>query len=342
MLEFSKKVYENMRNYYLYVFKAKNNFGISKIKSIKMKLKGFTPDHYTLYELDKNNPKEYFTEMDRWATRKVNGYYRFILDDKLMFYEMFHQYLNIPKNLFWITNGSFLKMDGTKLNRNDIKKIIKEHKSIFMKPVKGGEGRGVYNIRYDQNYYLNDKKMNIQDLLSFLQKEENVVATKTIEQHNYAKEVYPKSVNTIRVITTYNNATNKANIPDAMHRFGSTKTGFIDNVSSGGLFAVIDVKTGVLSEAKNYQNESYTHHPDTNKKISGMKVPYWEELKETCLEIAERFPYIPYMSWDVVITEDTFYIIEINTSTGLTLLQMQGGKKDSELGKFLKSTKLVK
>ena len=76
--------------------------------------------------------------------------------------------------------------------------------------------------------------------------------------------------------------------------------------------------------------------------IEGQKVPKWEELKEMCISVASKFSYIPYMAWDIVITENGFKVIEINASTDLTLVQMWDGKRNSELGKFFKTEKIIK
>ncbi len=42
------------------------------------------------------------------------------------------------------------------------------------------------------------------------------------------------------------------------------------------------------------------------------------------------------MAWDIVITEDSFSVIEINASTGIDLIQLWGGEKNKELGRFYK------
>lgn len=105
---------------------------------------------------------------------------------------------------------------------------------------------------------------------------------------------------------------------------------------------MIDIKQGILSEAKNYKNEVHEIHPDSKVKIKGQKVPKWEELKKMCRHVASQFPYIPYMAWDIVITQNGFKVIEINASTGLTLLQMWEGKRNTELGSFLKTQGMIK
>lgn len=340
------KLKRKLKSFYLYytqILKAPNDFNIERKKSIKMKLNGFTPEQYILYGFDKgNNPKDYINEIERWNTREVNGYYKNVLDDKLLFYEMFHKYIDIPQNLFWIKNRKILDMNGNLLTKEQIAKIIKNTEIIFIKPVIGGGGRGVYKVSYKENFLLNNKQIEFEELLEYMKQENDVVATEGIEQYGYANKIYPNSVNTIRILTTYNLETNNVSIPEALHRFGTEQTQPVDNASVGGLFSIIDIDTGKLSEAKNIYNEVYEIHPNSGVEIKNQIIPKWKELKSMCLKVASEFPYIPYMAWDIVITEKDFKIIEINASTDLFFFQMWEGKRDSELGDFFRANGVMK
>jgi len=162
------KLKRKLKSFYLYytqILKAPNDFNIERKKSIKMKLNGFTPEQYILYGFDKgNNPKDYINEIERWNTREVNGYYKNVLDDKLLFYEMFHKYIDIPQNLFWIKNRKILDMNGNLLTKEQIAKIIKNTEIIFIKPVIGGGGRGVYKVSYKENFLLNNKQIEFEEI----------------------------------------------------------------------------------------------------------------------------------------------------------------------------------
>lgn len=48
------------------------------------------------------------------------------------------------------------------------------------------------------------------------------------------------------------------------------------------------------------------------------------------------------MSWDIVPTEDDFYVLEINASTGLTLIQIFSPQRYTKLGEFFRKNGIVK
>lgn len=328
--------------YYHKILKSKNSFNVSMLKSVKMKLTGFTIDQYTLYNFKRNDSQNYITELERWKSREINGDYAIVLDDKLLFYEIFNEYLSIPKNLFWVKNNKLLNLKGGNLSDKELEILIKKYKDIFVKPVNSGGGIGVFKVSYEDGYFIDSESVSFEHVVKFIKTQDNVVGSPGISQHDYSKNIYPQSINTLRILTLYDTMTNTVSIPEAIHRFGNSKTGPVDNASRGGLFSVINVNTGVLTESKNYENEIYVEHPDTNIKIKGTKIPGWLQVKEEVINFSEKFPYIPFMAWDIVITKDGFEVIEINASTDITFFQMWEGKRNSELGKFYKSKGVTK
>ncbi len=310
-----------------------------------MKLKGFTPDEYILYNLQENDINNYISEKERWYTRKTNNKYAIILDDKLIFYEIFKKYLKIPMNVFYIRYKKVIDLSGNVIDYRTLKSIIKRKKILFLKPIVGGSGKGIFKISFENNFKVNDKIIKFEDLYNRIINSNNFVATKAIKQNGYANEIYPKSVNTIRIITLYDANTSTVCISDALHRFGTSKSKPVDNAGSGGIFAKINVSTGELGEARDYNNGYYLNHPDSNKPIKGIMIPNWMRIKSKCENIAKLFPYIPYipyMAWDIAVNGDEIEVIEINASTGLTLFQMFEGKRFSKLGEFLREKESIK
>lgn len=308
-----------------------------------MKLKGFTPDQYILYNLKKNNIDDYISEKERWYSRRINKQYTVVLDDKLIFYEVFSKYLNIPENIFFVRNKKFIDLKGNELSFKVVKDIIELNKEIFVKPIIGGGGKGVFKIGVkSNNFYLNGNKISEVELSELLLSRDNHVANPAVEQSTFSKSFYPDSVNTIRLVTTYDYNISKSIATNALHRFGTSKTGVVDNASSGGLFSEIDISTGIMSEARNYLNEKFPRHPDTNCEIEGVKIPKWDEIVSECLEVAQLFPFIPYMAWDIVLTNEGISVIEINASTDLLLIQIFRGMRNSQLGYFLESQGCLK
>ena len=57
-------------------------------------------------------------------------------------------------------------------------------------------------------------------------------------------------------------------------------------------------------------------HPDSGIAIEGI-VPNWGKIKAGILEISQYIFPLEYLGFDVVITEDSFTILEINTHQDL-------------------------
>lgn len=137
-----------------------------------------------------------------------------------------------------------------------------------------------------------------------------------IRQHPYASSIHPHCVNTIRVLTLKDPETGRHFVAGAAHRFGTQRTGCVDNFSFGGLSALVDIETGILSAAKSnpgfYQCNRHPRHCDSGAAIEGVSVPYWEQAKDWCLKVAAAIPGIVHVGWDVAITADGPVIVEGN------------------------------
>lgn len=316
---------------------------ISFKNKLKMNLKGFTADQYVRFNLEQNNINEYVSELERWKTRKINGRFNILLDDKLLFHEVFHRYINIPKNITWIIKGNYLDLKGSLLNRTEFLDIVKDQKKLILKPVvQGGSGKGVLLLTYrDGKILLDGKTILEKDVYEYLKIYDDYVVSEHVEQHYYSSNIFDQSVNTIRVVTAFEN--DGARLIDAVHRFGLKKTAPVDNASKGALVSKIDLKTGILGESKTFfEMESTSIHPDTRVDIAGVKIPNWNEVKKTLLETHGHFPYLKFVAWDVVITESGFAVIEGNASTGLNLFQLWEGIRNKRLGNFYKKQGIIK
>lgn len=89
----------------------------------------------------------------------------------------------------------------------------------------------------------------------------------------------------------------------------------------------IDVATGTLGQGVSYPTAGklvwQSHHPDTGAPIEGVRIPGWEGVRDGVLRAAKMLSFLPYLGWDVVVTDgnDGFTVVEGNTSLDLDLLQ---------------------
>lgn len=336
------KIKQKYEEFYIFrkkIWGAENFYKIPFFKRIIMSINGFTANQYVRYELYKNDKSEYISEMERWKTRKINRRYNITMDDKLIFQEVFGKYVNTPRNFGWINDKKIFDLTGKCISEDDFLSLLIKQKKIVIKPTYGtGGGRGVHIVeKLDNGIYIDKKLIDNDELCNRIYSLDDYIICEFINQHQYASDIFDKTTNTIRLITIINSNDGTARITNALHRIGVESSIPVDNVLQGGLVAKIDLKTGVIGKAKSYYTTSeFSNHPESKAKIEGVQVPFWDTVKKKIIEVAENFPYIYFMAWDIVITEDSFSVIEINASTGIDLIQLWGGEKNKELGRFYK------
>ena len=126
--------------------------------------------------------------------------------------------------------------------------------------------------------------------------EECVTATEEISKFN------PDSLNTIRVVTFSNGK--EAKVFGSFIRFGR-KGKCIDNAHAGGVFAQIDVNTGIIeSNGINTDGGEFERHPDSGISFKNYQIPQWEDIKQFCSKAALKVKDVKVCGWDVCVRQD--------------------------------------
>ena len=198
----------------------------------------------------------------------------------------------------------------------EIKKFVKKcSNKVISKTVSGFGGNGI--LFWDCT---NPKKVD--ELYNYAQKNNPIVIEEILNQ---TKEMHVfsnyGSVNTVRIITIIDE-TGKPHIASAVFRIGR-QSSTVDNYSSGGMAAPIDVETGIIFRpAINKIGKEFIVHPDSQKQIVGFKIPDWENYKKFALKLAKKFPTMRYVGWDIIKnTNGDFVIIEGNKDAGVDCLE---------------------
>lgn len=246
--------------------------------------------------------------------------------------EYLHYFMN--KDEFNTKFNNYIKRDWIKVNNIDKEKVInfmKKHNVFMAKPINGGCGHGIKKINI-QKYDSLDEVYN-----TLVQKENNFELEEIIKQHQKVSEIYPNSINTVRVVTIVTTKEGKSvlTIPKkerngielvphiicAYFRIGNGKC--VDNFNSGGMVAPIDENTGIVSQsAIDKAKNIYEKHPQTGTTIKGFKFPYWEETLELCKKASKEIPEMGYVGWDVAITPDGPLLVEGNEFPGHDIYQL--------------------
>lgn len=261
---------------------------------------------YLLCEFYNLTPEQRAT----YVTRSVNNtmvkllndpeYYRFF-DYKSTFYRTFADFIG----------REWLEFSGA--TREQLADFIRGKDAVIVKPDDGTGGKGVEKLS------LADFS-GADELFDKLKEDRIGVVEEVLKQHPDLDRLNPYSINTLRVVTIRNDS--GGHILYAHLRVGNGGRP-VDNLHSGGMFAPIDIDTGVIQyPAYDKDRKTYEKHPMTGVAIQGLRIPLWEQAKEMCLRASEVVPQMRYVGWDVAVTPERPVLVEGNNLPGYDILQM--------------------
>lgn len=260
-------------------------------------------EKYEFYKKTEEQRDEYV------STLKMGYFYRrycpmkekAIFRDKAKFLEIYGDYVH--RKWLYIPKASFAEFE----------KMI-THYDCIAKPLNESRGAGIQKI------YKDDAKKDTRKLYDFFARN-NYLLEQCIENCKELKALHPQSLNTIRVVTVSNKE--KACVFSGVLRAG-VGDNVIDNSHAGGLSAQINVNSGVVeTDGADSSGNRYEYHPDSNIKIKGFVIPYWNVIVKTCCEAARRST-IPIVGWDVVANDDgVIELIEGNHRPDMDVMQVR-------------------
>ena len=308
---------------------------------------GFTADEYVIFKLDKNDPRDYISETERLKFRGNLRGKSVILDNKIVFYNIIRNFAEVNKIYGYKMQTSFVSLEPGWEENNIVEKVKEHHKLVYKKQGAGG-GNGFKLLSYSNGiFYINNEIASEKDITDLVVSQNDYLIEEFCVQAAFENEIYPHSVNTLRIITVeMKEAKHKAIC--AFHRFGVDAKKCVDNACAGGLYAMIDVQSGKLSYARSHAKEFFVdengkdiifqNHPVTNHQIEGVIIPDWENIVFTVETLHKKISFtgIDFIAWDIALTETGMKVIEANASCSTDFLQTFEAHRKSELGKWLK------
>lgn len=327
---------------------------------LKMNFKGYVADRYVIYNIKENDIDDYISEFEVTLSKRINRQYCLLMDDKLLLTSFLGHLVKVPEVFGVINQGKLRNMKNVMFSFSEFLELLKVETNLIIKPIDSGGGKNIrtvstYEMKDNKAYFgqddfifLNNRIIGKEELFAFFNKLDQYIVTEYVKQHQYAKSLYEFTVNTIRLITIQDPYQSKISIPIAVQRIGRDASFPVDNFDKGGLSVEIDIETGILGRAASRLSHTkycpifYDKHPDTGAQITGIRIPFWNDLKRELIETASHFPYLYFIAWDVVITNTGFTVVEINKSSGSKVYQVFGGQKNKSLGDFYRFHGIIK
>lgn len=252
--------------------------------------------YFDFAEKDWNQRDAYLTDASEDETLvKQIGYDKYLndLSNKYHFYELAKPFFHRAIMLF----------DECTNNKVFLNYCI-ETKHLFVKPLVGSEGDGSFVVDVMKESEANSLFKKLSEPKKKWMVEERIRQSEELAKWN------PSSVNTVRLPTFLNR--NGFFVLAPIFRTGRAGEN-IDNTSAGGVFALIDHKTGrICSEGYDIYSHVYDKHPDSNITFRNYQIPRWDELLSTAEKAHRFFPNHLYIAWDFALTDKGWELIEGN------------------------------
>ena len=266
---------------------------------------------YTVLEFYRLTPKERDTFMTRGRSNSLvaalndKAYWHYF-DNKIEFLQTFSECLGRE----WLDLSA---ATAEEFSQFCDKLTAKGCDKIMVKPIDGDGGKGVDRVILSEHP---DKK----ELYESLKANNQTLAEEYVVQHPDIAAIYNGSVNTLRLVTVIDESC-KVHITRCLIRIGAG--GVVDNISSGGMAALVDIDTGVITKpAHDKTGATHDKHPITGAPIVGVKIPMFDQVLEMVKKAALTVPQIRYCAWDVAVCESGPIFIEGNQYPGHEIQQL--------------------
>lgn len=324
-----------------------NDFKNENRTTFKQKLwaykRGFTSSKIIEYGLNEENFKKYLSDLDYARLFPLNNEYRYWVNDKMTTKYILNKYNeHLPEYYYYLKGNRVLPQTDAPskndLTVNSVVELLKEKGKLAIKLEAGSLGVGFYKVEFQENQiYVNGDGLSEGELISLLNSLDGYLVTEFLEAHKDIAKIYPETANSLR-LWVVKDGDSPSKVVYALLRFGTDKTGLIDNIGSGGMFSVVDLETGNFDFGYQKENgilKQSDVHPDTGMPVRG-QIKDWHNLIDKVEEISDYIGQLSWMGFDVVVTDEGFKILEINSHHNITTYQsFQPLLEDSPASDFL-------
>lgn len=311
---------------------------------------GVPNDFYFLYGLDIKDfhRAEDFVDNKQFMRRQHAMNYKqgpyppiSVLRDKALFGIVAEAYgINTAKNIGIIQNGKIYLFNEKKIISIDQINTVQcftNDNDFFIKIIDGQCADGIYHMRViDGHFILGNKAI---DANTFFEKKRRYLIQESIKhQHRSIAAIHPKAINTLRIVTVFNNKIGEVEHLSSVLRVGKGENQ-VDNWAAGGLSIGVDTEKGTLRQYGFYKpghGTKATEHPDSHIVFKDYLIPYMKEAIEEAKTFHRHLHGIHSIGWDVAITEEGPCFVEGNDNWEISLMQISNHGLRKEFDELFK------
>ena len=245
--------------------------------------------------------KQYYHTMNQSGRPEV-------IDSKEKTYEVFRDFFH--RDVLVVQDSSV---------KDQFLAFVCEHTPCLLKPLRQFGGKGI--VRIDCS-----KKETAEEIFNEQIKKGPFLLEEMIIQDPEMAKFHPQSVNTIRYTTLFHDG--ELFRLQAVLRMGKGES-FVDNASSGGIYALVDIETGILhGPARSFSGERYDYHPNTGVLFEGAQIPRWQELNKIIDKVARVVPEQKQVGWDFALSVGGWVLVEANTGPAMQSFDIEHGLRE--------------
>ena len=178
-----------------------------------------------------------------------------------------------------------------------------EDGAVFVKPLEGFGGRGVFKAPGDSE--------NLRKLYKELTAgEAKYIVEEYFQQKGFLHDINPSSMNTLRFISMRD-----GDVVTPLYGFfrAGGANSVVDNLHSDGVSYIVDMTNGELTRGVTFTANNIQVHPSSGIKVAGYKIPNWGKVVEFVEKLHRMAPEgLHLIGWDICISDDKLMVIEGN------------------------------
>ncbi len=307
---------------------------VSEARSLELKEMGFFANSDLLYDLNRHSLADYVSDRKMCDIHPINGWLSKLIDDKRFIPILFRNKPHlIPELNIGIEDGEakYIMEDGEFIAPSrSLSQVFADYTSkygnLFVKPAGLSGGRGAFIMRPGEE----------SSSMGLIDPKHAYLANNLLKNESYANRINPNGINTIRPY--FFRGKNGVKIFRMIQRFGTSRSGFVDNVCSGGVACSIDYATGrfVSANIPLNINVKVDRHPESGVVLKDFVIPEWEEKRNQLEEIVENLSFLDFAACDVAVTDSGMRLLEVNSLPNRQLMQLdEPALLDPEFCEFL-------
>lgn len=255
-----------------------------------------------------------------------------VLDDKFRFYQFFSARGLAVIPVYALAVGGKIEWRNEDFEENlpHVDLFIKPHnyyRGGFTELWRASEQPGLWKRK---NRELNEQQL-IEHLADLSSSGRNFLLQKCLRNSDQLKKLSPNALATVRLVTY--------RFPDGKPAPLASRLAIpIGNLHTDhdAMGAGVDLESGELTPAifeflvpevlaqidRSRAMAEWHTHPDTGAQITGEKIEGWQDMVNLCIEAHACLEHLPFVGWDVAMTEKGAVLVEGNSTWGHTSSQV--------------------